>query len=60
MQKVSVAVLNWNGKKHLEVLLPALRELQDPGIDHEILVLDNGSSDDLPTSSGFGSLCLNH
>lgn len=45
-RKVSVAVLSWNGRHHLEVCLDALRRQQPPGCDWEILVLDNGSTDD--------------
>jgi GT2 family glycosyltransferase len=45
VKKVSVALLSWNGKKHLETCLAALAEQDDPGIDWEILVLDNGSTD---------------
>jgi GT2 family glycosyltransferase len=45
LTKISVAVLSWNGRKHLETCLAALAGQADPGIDHEILVLDNGSTD---------------
>jgi GT2 family glycosyltransferase len=45
LRKVSVAVLSWNGRHHLEACLPALREQDDPGIPWEVLVLDNGSQD---------------
>lgn len=45
IDKVSVAVLTWNGRAHLEVCLPALRQQVDPGVEWEVLVLDNGSSD---------------
>ncbi len=44
-RKVSVIVLSWNGRQHLEVCLAALRRQQPPGCDWEILVLDNGSTD---------------
>ncbi len=44
-RKVSVLVLSWNGRRHLEECLPALRQQQSPGCDWETLVLDNGSSD---------------
>jgi GT2 family glycosyltransferase len=43
--QISVAVLSWNGREHLEVCLPALRGQLDPGVRWEALVLDNGSSD---------------
>src|SRR3954466_10604787 len=43
--KVTVAILSWNGRQHLETCLEALAAQQDPGIPWEILVLDNGSTD---------------
>jgi GT2 family glycosyltransferase len=43
--KVSVAILSWNGRAHLETCLGALAVQQDPGVEWEILVLDNGSND---------------
>jgi GT2 family glycosyltransferase len=43
--KVSVAILSWNGRRHLETCLEALAAQRDPGVDWEILVLDNGSTD---------------
>jgi GT2 family glycosyltransferase len=45
MRKVSVAVLSWNGHRHLETCLAALAAQHDPGVDWEVLVLDNGSTD---------------
>ena len=45
MRKVSVAVLSWNGRSHLEVCLPALSRQLPPGCEWEVLVLDNGSTD---------------
>lgn len=44
-EKVTVAILSWNGRQHLETCLAALAAQQDPGIPWEILVLDNGSTD---------------
>ncbi|HVT57539.1 MAG TPA: glycosyltransferase family 2 protein [Thermoanaerobaculia bacterium] len=44
-RQVSVAVLTWNGRAHLETCLAALAEQADPGVDWEIVVLDNGSND---------------
>lgn len=44
--KVSVCILSWNGRRHLETCLPALRAQRDPGVPWEVLVLDNGSEDD--------------
>lgn len=38
-------VLSWNGRHHLEHCLPALAAQNDPGVEWELLVLDNGSSD---------------
>ena len=43
--KVSVCILSWNGRRHLETCLPALRAQRDPGVPWEVLVLDNGSDD---------------
>lgn len=45
VRKVSVAVVSWNGRRHLETCLPALRDQLDPGVPFEVLLLDNGSSD---------------
>lgn len=45
IRKVTVAILSWNGRRHLETCLVALAAQQDPGVDWEILVLDNGSTD---------------
>lgn len=45
-RKVSVLVLSWNGRKHLELCLPALREQEDPGVEWDVCLLDNGSFDD--------------
>lgn len=45
VQRVSVAILSWNGRHHLEPCLEALEQQQDPGVPWEILVLDNGSKD---------------
>ncbi len=43
MPRVSVIVLNWNGRELLEACLRSLAE-QDFG-DYELIVVDNGSSD---------------
>ncbi|MFP3939294.1 MAG: glycosyltransferase family 2 protein [Thermoanaerobaculia bacterium] len=45
LRKVSVCILSWNGRRHLETCLPALRDQDPPGVDWEVLVLDNGSKD---------------
>ncbi len=44
-RKVSVAILSWNGRRHLETCLDALAAQRDPGVPWEVLVLDNGSRD---------------
>jgi len=45
MKMVSIVILNWNGRQHLEHFLPALvRHTTHP--DAEIVVADNGSEDD--------------
>ncbi|MCB1007305.1 MAG: glycosyltransferase family 2 protein [Acidobacteria bacterium] len=44
-RKVSVLVLSWNGKRHLEPCLDALEAQRPPGAEVEILLLDNGSTD---------------
>lgn len=43
--KVSVAIVSWNGRRHLADCLGALREQADPGRPWEVLLLDNGSRD---------------
>lgn len=45
MRKLTIAILSWNGRKHLEICLPAVVEQRLDGWDWEVLVLDNGSSD---------------
>lgn len=42
--KVSIVILNWNGKKYLQQFLPALAATQYSNF--EIIVADNGSADD--------------
>lgn len=42
---VSVCVISWNGSTHLQRLLPALPDALD-GLRAQIVVVDNGSSDD--------------
>lgn len=41
--QVSVIVVNWNGRAHLERGLPPL--LAQQGVDYEVVLVDNGSSD---------------
>lgn len=43
--KLSILVLSFNGRKHLESCLPAVRAQRDPGCAWELLLLDNGSRD---------------
>ncbi|MEO8274905.1 MAG: glycosyltransferase family 2 protein [Thermoanaerobaculia bacterium] len=43
--KLSILVLTFNGRKHLESCLPAVQAQQAPGVDWELLLLDNGSHD---------------
>jgi GT2 family glycosyltransferase len=43
--QVSVAILSWNGRHHLETCLEALSQQHDPGVGWDVLVLDNGSTD---------------
>ncbi|MCR9248105.1 MAG: glycosyltransferase [bacterium] len=45
-RNASIIVLNWNGLDYLRELLPSLRIAVDacPG-DHEVIVVDNGSTD---------------
>ena len=45
MAKLSVVILNWNGRKHLERYLPSVME-HTAGEDVEVVVADNGSTDD--------------
>lgn len=45
MAKLSVVILNWNGRKHLERYLPSVVE-HTVGDDVEVVVADNGSTDD--------------
>lgn len=45
VERVSVAILSWNGRQHLETCLEALAAQHDPGVPWEVLVLDNGSTD---------------
>ena len=44
MAKLSVVILNWNGRRHLERYLPSVVE-HTTG-DAEVIVADNGSTDD--------------
>ena len=44
---VSIIVLNWDGKHLLEKFLPSVIEaVKVDGDNHEIIVVDNGSTDE--------------
>ncbi|MFT6971741.1 MAG: GT2 family glycosyltransferase [Roseivirga sp.] len=43
MLKLTVAILNYNGKKHLSNFLPSVVA---NSLDYEVVVIDNGSTDD--------------
>jgi len=46
LEKASIVVLNWEGKHLLEEFLPSVvAAVKQDGRDHEILVVDNGSTD---------------
>ena len=45
--RCSIVILNWNGRELLEECLPAVVcAIETDGRNHEVLVVDNGSSDD--------------
>lgn len=44
MARLSVVILNWNGRRHLERYLPSV--VAHTGGDAEVIVADNGSTDD--------------
>lgn len=43
--RLSILVLSFNGRQHLETCLPAIAAQRDPGRPWELLLLDNGSRD---------------
>ncbi len=44
--RCSIVILNWNGRELLEECLPAVvQAIKTDGRDHEVLVVDNGSTD---------------
>ena len=45
IRRVSVLIVSWNGREHLEICLPAVLSQETPGFEVEVLVLDNASSD---------------
>ena len=44
MARLSVVILNWNGRRHLERYLPSVVAHTEG--DAEVVVADNGSTDD--------------
>lgn len=45
IDSVDVLVVSWNGRHHLEILLPALEAQQVPGVAVRVRLFDNGSTD---------------
>jgi GT2 family glycosyltransferase/glycosyltransferase involved in cell wall biosynthesis len=46
VRAASIVTVTWNGRHHLEGLLPSLRAaVVEDGGDHEVIVVDNGSTD---------------
>ncbi|MYA06598.1 MAG: glycosyltransferase family 2 protein [Holophagales bacterium] len=45
IDSVDVLVVSWNGRHHLETLLPALEAQQVPGVAVRVRLFDNGSTD---------------
>ena len=43
---MAVSILNWNGRGHLERCLESIDSQVDPGVEWEVLILDNASTDD--------------
>lgn len=46
--KISVVILNWNGKKYIEKCLGFVLKLEKNNFEIEIIVVDNASTDDSP------------
>jgi GT2 family glycosyltransferase len=44
--RISLIVLNWNGRRHLDACLRSLQALDYPGERLELILCDNGSRDD--------------
>lgn len=44
--EVSIIILNFNGRTHLEVCLPSVMEIDYPKGEFEIIIVDNASEDD--------------
>ena len=45
LPRVSLVILNWNGRHHLEPCFRALRALDYPDDRYEVVLIDNGSDD---------------
>ena len=45
LPRVSIVILNWNGRHHLEPCFKALRALDYPDDQFEVVLVDNGSDD---------------
>ncbi|MEM8710268.1 MAG: glycosyltransferase family 2 protein [Planctomycetota bacterium] len=45
LPRVSIVILNWNGRHHLEPCFKTLRELDYPKDRFEVVLIDNGSDD---------------
>lgn len=60
MKKVSIILLNWNGTEDTTQCLKSIFRLNTEGINREIIVVDNGSTDDsIATLKGnFSSIIL--
>ncbi len=46
MDSVSIIIINWNGARHLEKCLRSINELDYPKESYEVVIFDNGSTDD--------------
>jgi len=49
MERLSVVIVNWNGKNDTVACLRSLRKLNTQGYDMRVYVIDNGSTDDSVT-----------
>ncbi len=60
MVQISIVILNWNGKKDTLECLKSLRKLSTTGFKLQIIVVDNGSTDnsarDIKLVTGFQNL----
>ena len=45
LSPATVAIVNWNGRQHLEACLPSVYALDYPADALECVVVDNGSTD---------------